>query len=219
MGNLHVVYHHTEFPIWDDIEVEVHWRPSWRACPWYNITMQKWFLQEADKQYNNIDTESGLHVPTWDFNVVYLLQNMFLHVMQEGLGLRQIVDYFYLLKSEGRDRDVDIIPTLNALGLYEFAGAVMFVLREACGLDERYMVCPIDERRGRFLLNEILQSGNFGYEDERNVTLHKTTGIQRSIWQLKRKLRFLRDYPVEVLCGPFQIYHVIWRKLKLWKWE
>ena len=176
-------------------------------------------LQEADKQFKNVDTKTGLCVPTWNFNAVYQLQHMFLHVMQEGLGLRQIVDYFYLLKSEGRDRDVDISPTLNVLGLYEFAGAVMFVLREICGLDEKYMVCPLDERRGRFLLNEILQSGNFGYKDERNSLLHKSHGIQRSLWQLKRKLRFLRDYPIEVLCGPCQINHVIWRKLKLWKWE
>lgn len=216
---LNVVYHHTEFSIWDDVEVEVHWRPSWRACPWYNKRMQQWFKEQADEQFAYVDAGSGLHIPTWEFNVVYQIQHMFLHVMQEGMGLRQIIDYYYLLKSKDRNKDVDAIPVLKYLGLYEFAGAVMYVLREACGIASKYLICPVDERRGQHLLDEIMLSGNFGHKDKRNVGLHQTTGTQRSLGQLNRKWRFLRDYPVEVLSGPFQVYHVIWRKLKLWRWE
>lgn len=92
----------------------------------------------------------------------------------------------------------------------------MFVMREVFLLDAKYMIVPIDERRGKHLLSEIMQSGNFGQYDDRNRELRQKQGIRRSISRLKRQYRFLRDYPHETLCAPFQIYHVIWRKLKLW---
>lgn len=210
-------YHHTEFPIWNDVEVEVHWRPSWRSSPIHNYRLQRWFKENKEEQFANTDTSTGLHIPTWRFNVVYQLQHMFLHVLQEGLGLRQVMDYYYLLSSEDSEKDVTFEDTLKWLGLYGFAGAMMYVMKEVFCLNERYMVTPVDEKKGKFLLEEILQSGNFGKFDERNTELHKLTGISRSLARVKRSLRFLTEYPVEVLYAPFQIYHVIWRKLGLWR--
>lgn len=212
-------YHHTDFPIWNDVEVEVHWRPSWKSSPIHNRRLQRWVKENKEKQFTNIDLATGLHIPTWDFNVVYLLQHMYLHIFQEGFGMRQVVDYYYLLKSDKRMEVQDLEKTLRRLDLYHFAGAVMYVLREALGMEEKFFIVPVDERRGAFLLEEIMQSGNFGRYDERNRELAQKTGISRSLARLKRQYRFLRDYPLEVLCAPFQVYHVIWRKLKLWRWE
>ena len=210
-------YHHVGFPIWKDVDVEVHWRPSWKSSPLYNHRMQCWFREQSDVQFAHIDEQSGLHVPTWGFNVVYQLQHMFLHVLQEGLGMRQVMDYYYLLMSTGKREENGISKTLQHLGLWKFAGAVMYVLKAAFALDEQYMIAPIDEKRGKLLLSEILQSGNFGHIDKRNSSLHRKSGISRSVARLKRQDRFLMDYPTEVLCAPFQIYHLIWRKMKLWR--
>lgn len=211
-------YHHVEFPLYDDVEIEVHWRPSWKSSPLHNGRMQRWFKDQSDIQFTHIDEKSGLHVPTWEFNLVYQLQHMYLHIFQEGLGLRQVVDYYYLLISDKRHEIKELVETLKYLDLYHFAGAIMYVLREALGMEEKYIIVPVDERRGVFLLDEIMLSGNFGRYDERNRELVRKTGISRSIARLKRQYRFLRDYPVEVLCAPFLVYHVIWRKLKLWRY-
>lgn len=214
-------YHHVVFPVFDDVEVEVHWRPSWRSSPLYNYRLQKWFRNHSGYTESKelSDRKGKIIVPSWEFNVVYQLQHMFLHIFQEGLGLRQVMDYYYLLKSDVRSVKSDLFSTLKYLGLRKFAGAVMYVMREVFLLDEQSMIAPVDEKRGKFLLNEIMQSGNFGQSDIRNEELRKKRGISRSIARLKRQYRFLRDYPHETLCAPFQVYHVIWRKLKLWKWE
>lgn len=212
-------YHHTEFPVWDDVEVEVHWRPSWKSSPIHNCRLQRWVKENKEKQFSNVDIATGLHIPTWEFNVVYLLQHMYLHIFQEGLGMRQVVDYYYLLKLDKRMEVQDLEKTLRRLDLYHFAGAVMYVLREALGMEEKFFIVPVDERRGAFLLEEILQSGNFGKSDERNAKLHKTTGLNRSLARAKRSMRYLEQYPLEVISAPFQIYHVIWRKLKMWRLE
>ena len=88
------------------------------------------------------------------------------------------------------------------MGLYNFAGAVMYVMREVFGIDERYMICPVDEKRGRMLLEQVMQTGNFGHLDERQKTSRSTTA-----GRLRHKLRqwwiLIRYYPEETLCAPF----------------
>ena len=49
---------------------------------------------------------------------------------------------------------------LKHLGLWKFAGAMMYVQHEALGLSEEKMIAPMDEKRGKLLLAEILNGGN-----------------------------------------------------------
>lgn len=99
---------------------------------------------------------------------------------------------------------------LKWLGLWEFAGAVMYVLREVMGLDEKRMICAPDERRGRLLLEEIMAGGNFGHYDERN---HFGQGaLWHNIQRFRRDWRMLRFYPSEALSEPlFRVCHFLWR--------
>ena len=99
---------------------------------------------------------------------------------------------------------------LKWLGLWEFAGAVMYVLREVMGLDEKRMVCAPDERRGRLLLEEIMAGGNFGHYDTRN---HFGQGaLWHNIQRFRRDWRMLRFYPSEALSEPlFRVCHFLWR--------
>ena len=123
--------------MYDDVEIEVNWRPSWKSSPMHNRRMQKWFKEQSEIQFNHIDEKSGLHVPTWEFNVVYQLQHMYLHIFQEGLGMRQVLDYSFLLKSDKR-HDIGVVDkTLKHLDLFHFAGAIMYVLREILGMEEK----------------------------------------------------------------------------------
>ena len=99
---------------------------------------------------------------------------------------------------------------LKWLGLGEFAGAVMYVLREVMGLDEKRMICAPDERRGRLLLEEIMAGGNFGHYDTRN---HFGQGaLWHNIQRFRRDWRMLRFYPSEALSEPlFRACHFLWR--------
>ena len=102
---------------------------------------------------------------------------------------------------------------LKGLGLYGFAGAMMYVLHEVLGLDEDMMIVPMDERRGRMLLAEILASGNFGKYDERCGFGHGAIG--HNMQRLFRDLRLVRYYPAEALSEPiFRTWHFLWRKMQ-----
>lgn len=99
---------------------------------------------------------------------------------------------------------------LKWLGLWEFAGAVMYVLREVMGLDEKWMICAPDERRGRLLLEEIMAGGNFGHYDERNR--FGQGALWHNIQRFRRDWRMLRLYPSEALSEPlFRACHFLWR--------
>jgi len=106
-----------------------------------------------------------------------------------------------------------VVETLRYLGLMEIAGAVMWVLKEVLGMEEPYLIAPVDERRGRFLFSEMLQGGNFGMGLTPNKGwLSKETAIGRNVLRLKRDAQLLRYFPSECLWEPvFRIYHFFWR--------
>lgn len=96
------------------------------------------------------------------------------------------------------------------LGLEKIAGAVMWVLSEVLGLEEKYLIAPKKERLGRVLLAEILNGGNFGQYDLDNI---KADSQLKKNWQrMKRDFRMMRYFPSECLWEPvFRVYHFLWR--------
>lgn len=301
------------------VSVELHSTPALLNSPLHNSRLQRWLKRNADLQCSNriaLPNNAGeVAVPTVSFNIIYQLCHLFHHCFYEGVGLRQIVDYYFVLKNtdfsgntdEGTgntDRDEVFLNTdftdftdrfsgntdrdgflsntnytdstdsssgdfegdgcflntdytdctdrfsgntdegcfllntdcadfldsssgglgevdsggvlvalqeeLKWLGLWKFAGAVMYVLREVMGLDEKRMICAPDERRGRLLLEEIMAGGNFGHYDERN---HFGQGaLWHNIQRFRRDWRMLRFYPSEALSEPlFRACHFLWR--------
>lgn len=209
------MYHHINFAPIGDIPVEVHYRPSFMNNLIHNRRMQHWFSEQAERQCAHERELPGgagaVPVPTDAFNRIYQMAHISKHVHQEGVGLRQLLDYYYLLKRgftpEERLHDEQ---QLRRFGLYDVATAVMYVLKEAFGASEEMLLVPADERRGRFLLNEILLAGNFGHFDQRLANSHSQ--LSRNVQRLRRDLRFLSYFPSECLWEPvFRWYHFFWR--------
>ncbi len=210
-------YHHIDFPDMDGIPVEVHYRPCYMQNPLHNHRLQSFFRRQADEQFARQVGIGGeaVAVPTTAFNVVYQLVHIFNHLFQEGIGLRQIVDYYLVIDNWHADlsnrTDLAAIQhRLKYLGLWQFAGAVMYVLREVLALSEDKMVVPADARRGRMLLDEIMRGGNFGQYDERHAFGHGAVG--HNLQRLSRDWRLVWHYPAEALSEPvFRIWHYWWR--------
>ena len=156
-------YHHVDAGMFQGIEVEMHYRPSFLNNLIYNSRLQRWFEENAEEQFANEvelpDCAGRICVPTHRFNVVYQLVHMYNHLIHEGIGLRQMVDYYYLLRVMDNGQQATdnrrVLDTLRHLGLYRFAGAVMWVLKEKLGLEEDCLIVPLDERwkgTGKYLL-------------------------------------------------------------------
>ena len=96
-------YHHVDFPVMKTA-IEVHFTPSYMFCPIHNRRMQKWFEEVMGEQCNHRaslpDGYGEIHVPQVSFNVIYILSHLYRHIFTEGVGLRQLLDYYYVLISD-----------------------------------------------------------------------------------------------------------------------
>jgi hypothetical protein len=206
-------YHHIDFLKAGDIPIEVHYRPSWLNNPFHNRRLQRYFLEHADAQFSNLQPQ-GFAAPTWEFNVVFLLSHIANHLLHEGIGLKQVIDYYYLLRSQTERRSIDSYEQeFRRLGLLPFARQLMWVLCQVLGLDEQLLVARQDERRGRLLLSEMLAGGNFGMHDDRPLSGFYASGLKSNLQRVVRDLRMMRYFPSESLWEPaFRIWHYFWRR-------
>ena len=214
-----VCYHHIDYGLYKGTEVEVHFRPSFMFNPIHNHRLQKWFNKMADGGWQMAELPGArgcIPVPSVEFNIIFQLSHIYNHVLHEGIGLRQMVDYYYVLRRiedplrlplyKGRNLE----ETLKYLGLWKFAGAVMYVMREVFGLEENYMIAPVDEKRGKIILSEILKGGNFGKYDADNIKANNR--LRKNIQRIKRDFRMMQYFPSECLWEPvFRVYHFFWR--------
>ena len=229
-------YHHVDFPVMKTA-IEVHFTPSYMFFPIHNSRMQKWFKEVMGEQCNHRvslpDGYGEIHVPQVSFNVIYILSHLHRHIFTEGIGLRQLLDYYFVLLKWHTDltnltdsnkslpqmtlinTDLDALRhKLKYLGLWKFAQAVMFVMKEVFGLSEDRMIAPMDEREGRFLLAEIMRGGNFGQYDDRMGSKVGESKIHRYFRMNLRNLRFVKHYPTEALSEPlFRTWFALWKKI------
>ena len=288
----------------DGVPVELHFFPCSMNNPIYHARLQKWFRRYADLQCSHIvglpDGAGDIAIPTTAFNVIYQLCHLYHHFFDEGIGMRQIIDYYYVVcdfykvyqnssnpsvslskgsstfspspSSSGsgdvtapsrcseplRSKDggpskvspdcagwdrldaiedtssdsasitsvssafttdssastaLDVVQReLEYLGLWKFAGAVMYVLKEVLGLSEDKMIVPMDEKRGKLLLAEILDGGNFGRHFTKYAGFtHQSMG-KKYFLKIWRNMHFVRYYPAEALSEPiFRTWHFFWR--------
>ena len=288
-----VCYHHIGFPEYNGVEVEVHFRPSFLFCFRHNRRLQGYYERVMDEQFAHkvkLGEQGEVAVPKAEFNLIFQLTHIFTHLMNEGIGLRQLLDYFFLLKNtnfigntdgvsgntnggasfvntdftdntdkfsgntggdgfllntdftddtdriggnadgdgfllntdftdntdriggnaDGVDRRL-LQDELRRLGLWEFAGAVMYIMKEVFGLEDNRLIVPPDVKRGRLVLKEVLEAGNFGQYDKRNWFGHSALG--HNLQRLYRDMRLVRYFPEEALSEPFfRIWHFFWRK-------
>ena len=211
-------YHHVDFPVMKT-PIEVHFTPSYMFFPVHNRRMQKWFKEVMDLQCSNVvtlpDGYGEITVPTTSFNVIYILTHLYRHVFTEGIGLRQLIDYYFVLNKEELLVIRDTLQReLKHLGLWKFAKAVMYVLHETLGLPEEKMIAPVDVNEGRFLLAEIMQGGNFGQYDTRLGSKENEGKLHRYFRMNLRNLRFVKHYPTEALSEPlFRTWFALWKKI------
>lgn len=199
----------------DDVMVEVHYRPNCMFNPFVDKKLQSFFYEQADSQFSAYDEKLGFAHTNIEFDLVYSLVHIYRHIFSEGIGLRQLVDYFYILKHSDKRGREKTYQTVCGFGMKNFAGGIMYILQEKFGMSEEYSLCGMNMRHGEFLLNEILIGGNFGQYDTRYNLASKDKKFKRGMAMLKRNLHYVRLYPSEVLWSPvWKMWHWCWRKQK-----
>lgn len=226
------------YPCFPDTEVEIHFKPFVMDGPKDRI-LQRFFDSCREENFSNkvslgfsgFQEVSGgrleICAPTLKFNLVHQLVHIHHHLFYEGVGMRQLMDYYFVLRtvscskfqkvSEGSIKFQEVKKVVSDLGLDSYASALMWVLGHVFGLPEEQMPWKPNEKDGRFLLEEIMQSGNFGKQDERQRGLYDSKW--NSFWMVHMKtFRMWRFDHWAWLWSPiWRIKGFVWRKLKGYK--
>ena len=200
-----VTYHHIHFPLSDDYELEAHIYPS--------------FLHNIIKN-RRLHTFFDLYKPqpgcgdycSPAFNRVFILIHAYNHFSGHGVGMRQLMDYYFVLKQGFTEEErEDTLEWLNKLGLTRFAKAVMWLMKYVFGLPDDCLLLDGCEKDGRFLLNEIMQTGNMGRGDKRVNRKMNDSALGRFVRNLGRDFRIARICPDHVFWEP------VWGVYKFFK--
>ena len=208
-------YHHIKFPSYKGVEVEVHYRPSFLLCFWHNRKLQKYYERVREEQFSHrvmLGEQGEIAIPTVEFNLIFQLTHIYAHLMNEGIGLRQLLDYYFFLSmlSVNCEMLTSLQKELKELGLWKFAGAIMYIMQEVFGLPVSRLIVPPNEKYGKFVLNEVLEAGNFGRHDARNRFGRSQLG--HNLQRVYRDIRLVRYFPTEALSEPiFRVWHFFWR--------
>ena len=148
-------YHHIEFPSYKGVEVEVHYRPSFLLCFWHNRKLQKYYESVKEEQFSHrvmLGEQGEIAIPTVEFNLIFQLTHIFSHLMNEGIGLRQLLDYYYVLCDFYKvyQKSSKITPTLSPSGEREETALL--------GARNRYALRMADHQRSR----QIVRDGTAG---------------------------------------------------------
>ena len=217
-----IVYHNINYSASKDIPVEVHFTPSWMFCYFTNRKLQKFFKNSTGSLFNHyveLPEQAGrLSIPPLAFNRVFILVHIYRHLFGEGIGLRQVMDYYYVLRQGFTEEErIETLSVLKNLKMLNFTKGIMFILKNVFGLEEQYLLTEPDAKHGKFLLSEIMRAGNFGHFDKTLTTTANDSALTLFIKRSKRNLRFISYYPSEVIwCPLFKIWHFCWRKYHGW---
>lgn len=194
---------HIIFPVFNDVVVEVHYKPSFLRIPKYDKQLQAYFKTHADDQFNNRqclpDINGEISIPTPSFNLVYQMVHLMSHFFVEGVGLRHFVDYYYVLKNvEGLFDPDDAKRLFDCLGITKFARGVMWVEKECLMLENKYLFVEPDEIIGQAIMKEMMEGGNFGRFDKRYI-YRKKGYLARGLTDTYRLLKLSSLFPSEAL--------------------
>lgn len=221
-------YKHLHLKIFKKIEVEVHYVPEVFLNIWKNRKLQRWFKVHREWMFSNSSgsaSDYALVTPTLTFNLFYILLHTYRHFLYEGVGLRQLMDYYFVLKvyreNSVNDEAVnDVLDAIKDFGMTRFTRGVLWVLSEVFEgghSDSQSLtlgaITP-DENEGRYILNQIMAGGNFGHYDERLKTSRK--GKLATVTKImKHNLHLLSRYPSDVVWTPLWIvWHWGWKKVE-----
>ena len=210
--DMNVQYHHMNYPVFDDVDVEVHYYPSFCYNKWNNHRLLQFFQESGQEQFSNINSE-GYAVPTVVFNLVFQLSHMMRHFFTQGIGLRHAIDYYYLLQQKISDEEKKtVVHVLKRCGMYKFFCAVLWIEVEVLGLNRNTNIAPCNRKAGALVLNEMLKGGNFGHHYKHN---HKNLIVAYAN-QMIYNMQHILEFPSEPLSRPFAlVLDYIYKRIRI----
>lgn len=215
----HFDYKHADPHIFKDVKVEVHWIPE--ICTnllTHRRLMRLWAEEEQQLNEQLVALPNGygeVHTLALPLNCFYVLLHCYRHFMLGGIGMKQVIDIYFVLKQlEPKHREV-VVSLVSRFGMMRFASALMWILSEVFHIEPELLLCPPEKPEGSFVLKELYRYGHLEAQKEQR----KQSKVRWRGWNyIQASFRHLSHiclhYPKESLWVPiWMAYHLGW---KIW---
>ncbi len=195
-------HHHIHMPKNEDgVTVEIHYKPA-SGNPYKDGELQEFLNKEI---LNAELVPEGFYSPTIKFALIMQLSHLQQHFYSMGLGFRQFMDYFILLKHSTESERQEVSAIMKKLGMDKACSAVMWMLEEIFGLERELMLCAPVAWRGKKLMKLALDGGNFGQYDSKRMS------------RINVFIRWFKDRINALKWIPFDPVNAIFKELKYWR--
>lgn len=222
-------YKHLHLKVFPDTEVEMHYRPEVLLNLRKNARLQRWF-DDPKVQCAMFQVSGELVTPSVEFNLFYVLLHIYRHFLFEGVGLRQLMDYYFVLNKFCLDlqtgaldrKSSEFREMLREFGMMRFARGVMWIMENVfegnCSISSHPSSFTLgvepDEKEGQYILTQVMAGGNFGHYDERlKCDVNGKKGAVMKV--LRHNMHLLVHYPSDVLWAPiYFLWHFGWKRFR-----
>lgn len=201
--DLHHNGEHFVYDCFSDVSVELHYRLGYSRTSWIVKKTIPYFQEKLENNDFSLTLPNGKNISALDYetNIIHQLLHIFKHFWLGGIGFRQIIDFYFVL-IDAYNHNVDfkhLDKVVKKVRLHSFAAALMSVLKEIFHLPESAMICKPNNWRGKYLLNEIFRSGNFGFYNSFKIKNKQNSKLIRKINSLFYSMRMFPYYPMKWL--------------------
>lgn len=209
-------YKHLHLNLWEDTEVEVHYRVEVLFNLVKNRRLQRWFNEHEEMLFEGrwkMDDGRGVLVtPSVEMNVFYILLHIYRHFLHTGIGIRQVMDYYMVLRTVNNEnrKATNSVAAVKEFGMERFAEGLMWMMQKIMEMPREWMLWEPNENEGKYILAQVIEGGNFGHYSERQTQLTGGLGYVTRI--VRHCLQLMRRYPSVALWAPvWVVWHKLWK--------
>lgn len=197
-------HEHHGMALVDGVQIEPHYKIHNYQCPWTDRRMSglaNYVLQNDNGKA--IIGGHGVNVLPATFESVFLISHIVNHIYEEGLGLRQLVDYAMLLRHEYNNIDWERHGQwLKAVSMTRAWRIVACLCQDYLGAERHWEFKAKEHERAGRLMKDVMAVGNFGraaYTFRHDTIWHQ---LQNYRWVVRRAWKMGFICPSEALWWP-----------------
>ena len=175
---------------------------------WDEVVMEEAWENTCTVEING----SAVRTLSPTYNALYVFVHLFYHLINEGVGLRQFIDWFYILQNEEKIDKGLLKRHLEGVGLYNAYCGLGAVLTDYFGLEEGgfpFAISEKEHKEAHKLIENILEGGNFGH-NKQYIQPHGVIHGLQQFGQVFRQCWKFGHY------APSESWGYLWIKVAWW---
>ena len=210
-----LIHEHHGMAFVDDVTLEPHYKVHNFQNPAVDEAMKEMFAEVFPDRLEIVDIE-GEKVPVFPaaFECAVLVGHMVNHVYAEGLGLRQVVDFYYWLKVNC-EREV-IWGYLRSMRMERAFRVFACICENYLGLDSALLGMSYTYKEKRFaqkMMEDVLRVGNFAHSIDYTGNNEVLRPLRSYFWVVGRCIKLGYLCPAEARWWPVsKVRRFFWKK-------